>query len=170
MYIQFHGHSAITGVERYRPCPIHPSTFSNTNLRLFQCYWICSMAEIRSSIDEIKVFFGTSIIFLFLVIRDFVGNFIENKAFLHCNIFNNTETAVGLYCKRLKVELGGVGALAVFTAYCSAPLQWLHYDHETGCSVHDNIVTTESNHREDHETRQELVKNTVYSLFLLSKA
>ena len=52
------------------------------------------MAEKRSSsIDEIKVFFGT-IIFYFTwsfavsrkIIRDCVRNFIENKAFLPCNI------------------------------------------------------------------------------------
>ena len=33
------------------------------------------------------------------IIRDFVRNFIENKAFLPWNIFNKTGTAVGLYFK-----------------------------------------------------------------------
>ena len=55
----------------------------NINLRLFQFYWICSIA------------FAVSC----KIIRDFVRNFIENKGFLPWHIFNKTETSVGLHCK-----------------------------------------------------------------------
>ena len=84
------------------PRPIQPLQYRPTAVSVLTLLNICSMAEMQSSIDETKVFFGTNYHFSFhimsfaiavscKIIQDFVRNFIENKGFLPWNIFNKTE-------------------------------------------------------------------------------
>ena len=80
------------GAQR-QTAPSPDSTFA------IQTYCCFSFIEY---VDEIKVFFGTITIFHFAYgpLHMVLRNFIENKAFLPWNIYNKTETAVGLYCRR----------------------------------------------------------------------
>ena len=160
--------------------PPTDSTFNlcNTNLRLFQFYRICSMAEMWSSIDEIKVFFGTLSFFIshgplqFHVKLSgiFFRNFIENKAFLPWNIFNETETAVRVdlfvlqkFSTRinmiLKIELGG-GAVCRSAPIAVKPeVPYII----TSCRQNQN-----SNRREDRNTPRIGLKHSVsFNIFII---